>query len=59
MGVPYEMLVEVGDQTSWEVHDALFSSLGSGSQRVTKLEYRKRDLQACLSTLTEWPRSIG
>ena len=41
MGVPYEMLVEVGDQTSWEVHDALVSSWGSVSERVTKPESRK------------------
>ena len=46
MGVPYEMLVEVGDQTSGEVHDALLSNCGSGSHRVTKLEFRDRDLLA-------------
>ena len=59
MGVPYEVLVEVGDQTSWEVHDALFSTCGSGPHRMTKLKSRDRGLQASLSTLTKWSRSIG
>ena len=48
VSVPYEMLVEVGNQTSWEVHDAMLSNCGSGSHRATKLEFRDRYLQASL-----------
>ncbi len=38
MIVPQKMLVEVGDQTAWEVHDALLFCSRSGSEDTTKLE---------------------
>ena len=37
MIVPQEMLVEVGDQTAWEVHDAFFLYTESASDGARKL----------------------
>lgn len=49
MIVPLEMLVEVGDQIAWEVHDALLFRTGSGSEGATKLEIYDEDPPASLS----------
>ncbi len=38
MVVPQQMLVEMGDQTAWEIHDALLLCTGSDSENATKLK---------------------
>lgn len=58
MIVPLEMLVEVGDQTPWEVHDALLFCSGSDIEGTTKLEVCDPDPPACLSIYPEQSRKF-
>lgn len=49
MIVPLKMLVEVGDQTPWEVHDALLLCSGSDLEGTRKLKVYDPDPPASLS----------
>ena len=53
MIVPQKMLVEVRDQTAWEVHDALLFCSRSGFEDTTKLEVCDGGLPASLSMLSQ------
>ena len=59
MIVPQKMLVEVGDQTAWEVHDALLLCSRSGFQDAMKLEVCDGGLPALLSMFSKKSKKMA
>lgn len=59
MIVPQEMLVEVGDETAWEVHDAFLLCTESASEGARKLRVCDGGPAASLSVFSRQSRKIA